>query len=517
MSIGKQHSFISSSQEQLNVKISQTLHCCHCEHVIQTLNKELQEKDRRIRQLELENQQLKAQLAALHRSQFKGRRHPVVPKHPDTPPLQRKKRGAPIGHRAWQRHKPERINQIVSVPAPNSCPLCQGANLTPVSQIHEHIQEDIVLEPRVTVTCFVHQQVHCADCDRDVHAAGPGELCGSYIGPAAKATAIYMRYQLNVSDRKISQFFADFFGLKFVAASAYGFERQAVRRGLPLYVDLLDKVRSLPVAHADETSWRNDGIPHWVWYGGNEDLAAYLFQAHRSTEAAQQLLGNHFGGILVADAYAAYNGVHPKERQSCLAHIKTKAKELEKELALLKGRACDPQARQFSQNIQAWVRDACQAHRKLCTGRWQAKAAKAKGNCLRRRLNQLCKAPLRYPRAESFRQRLLGKEQKLLLTCFNHPDVPPTNNQAERSLRPVVIMRRVIQGTRCDKGLENHSVMRSLFETAKRQGKKVHCFFEALFTRSTEQAQAALYRNPLEEKNASPSKTPARKEADDTS
>ena len=214
--------------------------------------------------------------------------------------------------------------------------------------------------------------------------------------------------------------------MKFVAASAYGFERQAVRRGLPLYVDLLDKVRSLPVAHADETSWRNDGIPHWVWYGGNEDLAAYLFQAHRSTEAAQQLLGNHFGGILVADAYAAYNGVHPKERQSCLAHIKTKAKELEKELALLKGRACDPQARQFSQNIQAWVHDACQAHRKLCTGRWQAK-------------------------------------------------------------------------------------------TAKRQGKKVHCFFEALFTRSTEQAQAALYRNPLEEKNATPSKTPARKEADDTS
>ena len=101
--------------------------------------------------------------------------------------------------------------------------------------------------------------------------------------------------------------------------------------------------------------------------------------------------------------------------------------------------------------------------------------------CHRRRLNQLCKAPLRYPRAESFRQRLLGKEQKLLLTCFNHPDVPPTNNQAERSLRPVVIMRRVIQGTRCDKGLENHSVLRSLFETAKRQGKKAHCFFEALF------------------------------------
>ena len=166
---------------------------------------------------------------------------------------------------------------------------------------------------------------------------GPGELLGSYIGPAAKATAIYLRYQLNVSDRKISQFFADFFGLKFVPASAYGFERQAVRRGPPLYADLLEKVRSLAVAHADETSWRHDGQPHWVWYAGNQDLAAFRWHAHRTAEAAQTLLGEKFSGVLVADAFASYNGVQPKDRQSCLAHIKTKAKELEQELALLKG------------------------------------------------------------------------------------------------------------------------------------------------------------------------------------
>jgi hypothetical protein len=60
-------------------------------------------------------------------------------------------------------------------------------------------------------------------------------------------------------------------------------------------------------------------------------------------------LGELFPGVLVADAYASYNGVHPKHRQSCLAHIKTKAKELDQELALLKGSAADPQARQFCQ------------------------------------------------------------------------------------------------------------------------------------------------------------------------
>ena len=82
------------------------------------------------------------------------------------------------------------------------------------------------------------------------------------------------------------------------------------------------------------------------------------------------------------------------------------------------------------------------------------------------------------------------------ITSFRHPKVPPTNNQAERSLRPVVIMRKIVHGTRSDKGLENHSVLRSLFETARRQGKKSRLFFLDLFTKTTAQAQAALYRRP---------------------
>ena len=116
---------------------------------------------------------------------------------------------------------------------------------------------------------------------------------------------------------------------------------------------------------------------------------------------------------------------------------------------------------------------------------------------MRRQLRTLCATALRYPKAEKFRKRLLGPEQKLLFTCFRRPKVPPTNNQAERSLRPLVIMRKVIQGTRSAHGLENHSVLRSLFETARRQGKKPHQFFLTLLTKTTAQAQAALYRQQL--------------------
>jgi transposase len=466
---------------------------CQYEYLLDQQKQELADLHAQNRALEQENHQLRAQLRAWHQRQFKGRHKAPATGPPAGPAGQSKKRGAPVGHPPWQRAQPQRIDRTILVQAPECCPHCHGSGLQPVQATHDHVQEDIVLEPRTEVTCYRHQQAYCPDCDREVGQPGPGELPGAYIGPAAKAAAIYLRYQFHASDRKISEFFADFFGLRFVPASACGFERQAVRRGAPLYADLLDKVRALAVAHADETSWRHDGQAYWVWYAGNDDLACFKLDAHRSTEAAQSLLGKKFAGVLVADAYASYKGVHPKDWQSCLAHIQTKAKELGQELAWLKGRAADPPARQFCQEIQGFIRTACQAHHRLAQGRWRAKAAQHKERALRRRLRALCRTPLRYPRAETFRKRLMGPEQKHFFTCFRRPQVPPTNNQAERSLRPVVIMRKVIQGTRSEKGLENHSVLRSLFETARRQGRKAHEFFLDLFLKDTPQAQAALY------------------------
>src|SRR5713226_2295252 len=139
----------------------------------------------------------------------------------------------------------------------------------------------------------------------------------------------------------------------------------------------------------------------------------------------------------------------------------------------------------------------CQAHRRLCKKPWRAKRARDKERALRRQLRLLCAAALRHPRAEAFRKRLLGPEQKHFFTCFRRRQVPPTNNQAERSLRPVVIMRKIVHGTRSAKGLENHSVLRSLFETARRQGHQPHLFFFDLLTKNTVEAQAALYRKRL--------------------
>ena len=273
-----------------------------------------------------------------------------------------------------------------------------------------------------------------------------------------------------VSDRKLSRFFAEFFGLNFVPASAYGFERQAVRRGAPLYEDLRQKIQALAVVHADETSWRHDGANHWVWYAGDDDLALFHLDAHRSTQAAQTVLGETFAGTIVADAYAAYKGVQPQAWQSCLAHIKTKAKELDQELALLQGRAADPAARRFCQQIQGWVQAACQAHGQISQGPWRARRARNQERALRRQLRAVGAKSLRHPKAESFRQRLLGPEQKHLLDLL-----PPAQGAADQQpggTQPAAGGDPAQSHPGHPRpGHGNHSVLRSLLETARRPGR----------------------------------------------
>jgi transposase len=56
-------------------------------------------------------------------------------------------------------------------------------------------------------------------------------------------------------------------------------------------------------------------------------------------------------------------------------------------------------------------------------------------------------------------------------TCILHPDLPMDNNEAERSLRPFVIMRKIIGCLRSEVGVRTHEIMMSLISTWEKQGK----------------------------------------------
>jgi len=466
--------------------------------IIDNFREAVQERDGRIRVLVRENAELRAKYQALHRKQFKPNR-----KQAETDSGQSgsssinakpKKRGAPVGHPGWMRPVPTRIDRIVPVPRPPSCPHCGSNDLTPEGTFHEHIQEDIVVKPMTVVTKYVHEEAFCPRCNRSVVQAGPDEIPNAPIGPAAKSTAGYLRYRIGIPYRKVQLMFKDLFGLSCVPASLVGFDRKAAEKGEPLYNDVREKMRVSPVVHADETSWRNDGKGYFVWFAGNDDLAFFHIDRNRSADAAKIVFGEDFAGALVRDRYAAYNDIGT-EWQSCWAHIITKAKEIGREHALLPQPEKDRRVVSFVSNVIDLGKRACDAGQKLKSGDIPWKAAERIERKLKRELDSFCKHPLRFKPAETLRSYLIGPEQKRLFTFLRIPGVPPTNNHAEQSLRHMVIFRKVCFGTRSDSGIKTHSIIPTLVQTARRQGVHPREFLHTLHTADTATAQAALYNN----------------------
>jgi len=463
--------------------------------IIDLFRTEADAANKRIVALERENAELKAKLLKLHQGQFKANRR----KKPQSPaPVSSresgKKRGAPVGHPGWHRPKPVRMDRTVDVQAPAVCPHCQSADLTPIEAITEHFQEDIVIKPQTVVTRYVHRQAFCPHCCRAVQQPGEGELLNSHIGPVAKSAAIYLRYRMGLPYRKVTALFREMFGLTFVPASALAFDRRAIARAGPIYDDLREKIRASDLAHADETSWRNDGLNHFVWYAGNDCLAFFHIDRHRSAEVAKGIFGEDFGGTVVRDRYAAYNGIGA-QFQSCLAHIIRAAKDIDREHALLPADDQDKGVIVFADRIKDLFSEACRIGVELRKNKLSYEEAKGIEAKYIARLAVICKKPLPFKPAETLRKYLIGPEQRSLFTFLRIPGVPPTNNQAEQSLRNIVIFRKICFGTRSESGLLTHSILLSLILTAKRQGVAPREFLQTLFTEDTKTAQAALYNS----------------------
>ena len=475
----------------------QNSHWEHLDHwkARDELNELLEQMRGYTQELETQNAELKAKLTALHRLQFKANRKQPPATAPQ--PQEVRKRGAPKGHPGWYRVKPAHIDQTRTVAAPDVCPYCHGTDLTPIAEIKEHLQEDIVLAPRTHVTCFKHHQAFCANCRRPVIGSAEGEMLNCPIGPKTKALAVFLRYGMRVPYRKVKELFTVLFRMRFVPASAMGFDRAATRKGQALYEDLKEKLRVAVAANADETSWRQDGINHYLWYAGNEDLALYHIDRHRSAEAAKLILGEDFAGVLTTDGYAAYNAVNAKERQTCLAHLIRNCNEIKQEILLKAPRFQDPHALAFVDEVGRLFKNACAQGGKLRAGKIRPATALQRRRGFYRQLDTICARPLIDQKALALQHRLTDadKDKPRLFTFLKHPNLQPTNNQAERSLRGMVIFRKICMGTRSRCGSHTHSVLPSLLLTAQRQGRHPLDFFEILFGSKTKTAQAALYND----------------------
>jgi hypothetical protein len=97
---------------------------------------------------------------------------------------------------------------------------------------------------------------------------------------------------------------------------------------------------------------------------------------------------------------------------------------------------------------------------------------------------------------QALRKRFLpgARERDEVFTCIRH-GTPPTNNEAERSLRPLVIFRKVCMGTRSPTGSQNIAVFSSLTETARRQGADSIELLKQLFVGNPADVHRAMFPN----------------------
>ncbi len=76
---------------------------------------------------------------------------------------------------------------------------------------------------------------------------------------------------------------------------------------------------------------------------------------------------------------------------------------------------------------------------------------------------------------------------------LDDPRVPPTNNLAERALRPLVVLRKLTFGSRTDAGATRMAQLMTVAETSRRHGKRVRDIYYELYVRPPDKVLRGLY------------------------
>ena len=400
---------------------------------------------------------------------------------------QPKKRGAPAGHPGWFRPTATEYDWDIDVKAPNRCPYCNSlATILPNVEPSEHLQEDII-DGVYRVVLYRHAACRCKACDCLVQQPGKGEILGSRIGPGIRSKAIYLRNVIGISYRKVPRAIEELFGITFTPAALIGFETVLAELAQPVVADIVKKIASSDGAiHADETYWTLNGERAYYWVHGDEKFIHFQFSTTREGEVSRNILGADFTGTLVTDCYSGYFAQVAGAKQKCLAHIARTARDWQK---LVEKDSIDYQ---FFADVREFVGRGCKFYRLRRADALSVCEVAAERLWLEQRLEYLSTYDVTHEKAITLQGRLLRHYSEWLVFVYDER-VPPTNNLAERALRPLVVMRKISFGSRSEAGAKRLATLMTVAETARRHGSKPSDVYYWLFTRASPQVMRDMY------------------------
>ncbi|MEP7188411.1 MAG: IS66 family transposase [Roseiflexaceae bacterium] len=388
----------------------------------------------------------------------------VKPNRPtSTEPKPKRKKRAPQHNHGRKRMTPTRSVEH----ALDRCPDChyrlQGHSLDYAREVLElpEPQPIEVIEHRVIKRFCPHcRRWHSPKLDLRGVVLGQGR-----IGVRIASLIGYLRTSLRLPIRRIQAYLEGLHQLSLSTGELVELLHQ-LRHHLQGDIDALKKqARASPILHGDETSWRENGVNGYIWAfstPGEDAVRYYEYDHSRSQAVLKRILDGKFTGHLVSDFYCGYNEYAGKH-QRCWTHLLRALHELK-------------QAHEQVADVQAWAQSVRALYERALA--WLSDQQQPSQEQRERVYVELTSAShrlgLQYARVSkhpcgALCKRLLRHEDELFQFVLIE-GLSASNNLAERSIRPLVVIRKISGGSRSEEGSKTRLGLASLFETWQARG-----------------------------------------------
>jgi transposase len=406
--------------------------------------------------LEMENQILKKRLAFYVNPHTPSSARKLSKKIDEKKP-EKKKRGAPKGHKGATRPTPVPDNTI-DVKA-DQCENCGSHNIEDLEKIKQHIIEDILSSVQtIQATQFNQYTFKCKDCGHEFlskHLDCPNE--GNF-GPNLLVYMTMLKYHMRGTIRKVVEFLDYKDGFQISPKGVLDALNRVGKTCEKEYDQLLRKIRAAKWLHIDETGFHVNGEKWWLWiFRTDNDEVLIAIEPSRGRKVLNKILGENWNIPVIVDGWKSY--WHLPIIQRCWSHLLREVDDFK--AVSKKGKQLSKRIQSMFQDLREFIdSDPSMDSRKKQKEIWDNDMADLVN---RFKTNKKLKKPLKYI------ENGLGN----WFTCLLYPGMEPTNNLGEQAIRESVIIRKIIGTFRSENGSQYYQYIASLLLTWRLQGKNM--------------------------------------------